>query len=92
MASVSEACVEFLKDDALKKALLDASESGDYRDDMSFRRSPYISVRFPADNWSTLYDSILWVSHFISFHHVKIFPFDSSSLSSSAKSSGLCAA
>ena len=47
MASVSEAYVEFLKDGALKKAF---SESGDYRDVMSFPRSQCISVCFSADN------------------------------------------
>ena len=71
MASVSEACVEFLKDDPLKKALLDASESGDYRDVMSFCRSPCISVHFPADNLpslTTLLNDTLAGSFTLSFH------------------------
>ena len=71
MASVSEGYVEFLEDDALKKALLDASESGDYRDVMSFPRSLCSSVRFPADNipsLATLLSDTLAGSFTLSFH------------------------
>ena len=58
----------FLKDDVLKKVLLDAMESGDRR--ASIGRS-WISVRFPIVNFLPLAnlvdDSIGWFLH-LSFH------------------------